>query len=133
MNPVFNSTITDEVHGDQFRDAVTRVSKFVVFAAVGTEYEAQENDTYAEVESQASKEGEMPFKLTYSIEYWGNMAIKKNPHFKSRQFTKSGSGVFEIDFNQPEVQRVWENAPDEYQASLQQVMQWHFRTKVLGA
>lgn len=133
MNPVFSSTLTDEVHGDQFREAVTRVSKFVVFAGVGTEYEAQQNDTYKEVEKEPAQEGEMPYKLHYSIEYWGNVAIKNNGKFKSRQFTKDGSGVFEIDFNDPEVQRVWENAPDVYQASLQQVMQWHFRTKVLGA
>lgn len=131
MNPVFTSNITDK-YGDVWRSAVTRVSDFEVFSAIGTKYKALENDTYEKVNSESSKDGEMPHSATYSIEFWSAMD-KKSQRLPSRQFSKNGDMVFEVDFKEPEVQRVWENAPENYDQSLQAVMQWHFRTKVLGA
>lgn len=129
MNPVFTSNITDN-HGDVWNSAVTRVSDFEVFNANSTKYRALENDTYEKVNSESVKDGEMPFKATYSVEFWSAMD-KKAKKLQSRQYMLNGVSVFEVDFNEPEVQRVWENAPENYDQSLQAVFQWHFRNKVV--
>jgi len=128
MTPVFHHTVVDH-YGDQWANAVCRVSDYSIFKASEQRFVANDQDKFEQVALDENADEEPPYKILFSVEFWSKIQLKATGK-ESRQYQKGGNAVFEIDMNDPGAIQEWNKADGTYSDSITAVCIWFFKNKV---